>query len=320
MCMDGKLRVLSQKLMAEPSILSEQVTPELLRKAIAEKSAVYKEVDETIITFGALRKRGPLYEIGTIWTDNHYRGRKNRLAEVTFRKLLARVPAGSAVFLVSSSPKIHEMCSEYMIEVTKENIDSFVIPPCSEHIHDPHCKHFHCRFHHLNNGRRMFITTQTERRKTMRQTAFMKVSGDVCTSEPFLEYLWKLSRTHFIVICVGGGTQIKEAFKKAGYPEANYGKYGRITNTFAERQLARDVLEKNQATLQDKLAEEGIVATVIIPVLDIGSVLCHVNGDQMLITALLGFDKLIMVTTPERVKAKQQEFADLGPKFEVIGL
>lgn len=156
--MDDKILVLSQKLMAEPSILSEQVTPPLLREEINNRSACYKVVDDTIIAFGVLRKRGPLYEIGTIWVDEPYRGQPNELAEGTFRKLLGKAPAGSSVFLVSNNPKIQAFCSGYMVEVTTENIDAFDVPRCTNHYLDPHCKNFHCRFHHLDNGRRMFFT------------------------------------------------------------------------------------------------------------------------------------------------------------------
>lgn len=156
----------------------------------------------------------------------------------------------------------------------------------------------------------------------MRKTAFVKVSGDVCTSELFLEFIRKLTGKYFTVISVGGGTQISERLSKAGYTENNgwkFGTLGRELINFKVRQIARDVLEENQADLQDLLAKQNIVATVTIPVLDIGSVLCHVNGDHMLMAAYLGFDRLVVVTTPDRVKTKEEQFCQL-PKIKVIGL
>lgn len=120
-----------------------------------------------------------------------------------------------------------------------------------------------------------------------------------------------------MVVCVGGGTQINEAFKKAGIEIGKHGPLGRETKSFEERQLARDVLEFNQARLQDKLAKEGITATVTIPVIDVGSVLCHVNGDQMVKTVYLGFDDIFIITTLERREAKAKEFKDL-PKVQVL--
>lgn len=150
-----------------------------------------------------------------------------------------------------------------------------------------------------------------------RKTAFVKVSGDMCRSPRFIAALHKLTMHRFVVVCVGGGTQINEAFKKNGIKLGKHGPLGRETKSFKERQLARDVLEENQAKLQDALAEQGIIATITIPVIDIGSVLCHVNGDQMVRTVYLGFDDVFIVTTPERHGAKAEEFKDL-PKVKVL--
>lgn len=151
----------------------------------------------------------------------------------------------------------------------------------------------------------------------MRQTAFVKVSGDLCSSQEFIAGISKLARQFFVVICVGGGTQINEAFEKAGIKTGPHGPLGRETRTFKERQLARDILEQNQAELQDALAAQGIVATVTIPVLEIGSVLCHVNGDQMVRTVYLGFDRIFVITTKDRIEKKKKEFQDLS-KVEVL--
>jgi len=150
-----------------------------------------------------------------------------------------------------------------------------------------------------------------------RKTAFIKVSGDLYNSPRFIAALRALTRTFFVVICVGGGTQINRALRKAGIKPVKHGPLGRQAKSFRERQIARDVLEKNQARLQDALARKGILATVIIPVLDVGSVLCHVNGDQMVRTVYLGFDHIFIITTPKRRAKKAEEFKDL-PKVRVL--
>ncbi len=152
-----------------------------------------------------------------------------------------------------------------------------------------------------------------------RQSAFVKVSGDVCTSPVFLEFVRSISHNYEVVVCVGGGTQINQAFLEAGLLVEKYGPLGRETKSLRERQLARDVLEENKIAVQDALESLKISATVVIPVLDIGSVLCHVNGDQMIRTVYLGFDKLYVVTTGDRVSQKRKEFASL-PKVEVVSL
>lgn len=151
-----------------------------------------------------------------------------------------------------------------------------------------------------------------------RKTAFVKVSGDVCENAVFMEFLRSRAQTHYLVVCVGGGTQISEALREHGVVSAPDGPLGRELTTFTQRQIARDALEVNQATLQDALAARGISATVVIPVLDIGGVLCHVNGDVYLRSAYNGFDDLFVATLVDRVEVKQQAFQDL-PKVRIIG-
>lgn len=133
-----------------------------------------------------------------------------------------------------------------------------------------------------------------------------------------LQWIKKLSKKYYVVVCVGGGTQITEGFARANLPGGTFGPLGRELQTFEERQLARDILEKNQLGLQDRLAGIGANVDVVIPVLDIGDVLCHVNGDQFIITAYFGFDILYVVTTHERANKKKEFFA-LYPKIKIKG-
>lgn len=150
-----------------------------------------------------------------------------------------------------------------------------------------------------------------------RKNCLVKISGDVLNDEVF-DWIKKLTNDHFVVLCVGGGTQINEAFTEAGLPVGEFGPLGRETNSFEERQVARDVLERNQAKVQDQLAAIGVQVSVVIPVLDIGTVLCHVNGDQLVLTAYHGFDILYVVTTFDRVEQKKESFAPYD-KIQVVG-
>ncbi|GEM_PF-647833 len=150
-----------------------------------------------------------------------------------------------------------------------------------------------------------------------RKNCLVKISGDALGSET-LDWIKDLSSDNFVVVCVGGGTQINEAFIEAGLPVGKFGPLGRETQTFQERQLARDVLEKNQAAVQDELALRGVYASVVIPVLDIGTVLCHINGDQFVLAAYHGFDSIFVVTTIERVEEKAKLFAPYQ-KIVVVG-
>jgi len=147
---------------------------------------------------------------------------------------------------------------------------------------------------------------------------FVKVSGDEFLSCAFLDLLAELAKQKpWLVVEVGGGTQINAEFERLGFPIKVHGPLGREMDTFEERQTQRDVLERNQALLQDALAERNIFAVVEIPILIIGTVICPVNGDQMVRTAYLGYDEIYVVTTTSRAEKKAQMFSDL-PKVRVM--
>jgi acetylglutamate kinase len=146
----------------------------------------------------------------------------------------------------------------------------------------------------------------------------MKVSGDLIEQHNVLWWIGQIAAIeNYVVICTGGGTQINEAFAERGI-KPDFGPLGRKTNTFEERQLARDVLERNQAKVQDLLMEYEIHAEVIIPVVYAGSVLCHVNGDTMVETVYNGFDQIYVLTREDRAEAKREEFKEY-PKIKVVG-
>src|SRR3989338_3195621 len=149
----------------------------------------------------------------------------------------------------------------------------------------------------------------------MRKTALVKLSGDLINRADVLAWLRELATAYYVVVVCGGGLQINEQFEARGFGK-NYTTLGRETRSFDERQLARDILEKNQAEIQDLLAREGIPAVVLIPVLDIGSVLCHVNGDIFVLTAYLGYDKLFILTLESRVGAKNRRLRNIWAAFD----
>ena len=150
-----------------------------------------------------------------------------------------------------------------------------------------------------------------------RKNIFIKASGDIQKLEKFRRLIRRLSKKGFVVIGAGGGSQINNAFKKKGYKQKPHGPAGRELKKFKDRQLARDILENNQVRLQDKLDKDGIKANVMIPVFDFQSVLCHANGDLLLLLAYNGFDTLFAVTTKSRLEKKKKQFAPF-PKIKVI--
>src|SRR4030043_1844223 len=152
----------------------------------------------------------------------------------------------------------------------------------------------------------------------LKKNCLVKISGDMI-SEKVLLWIKKLSKNYPVVICVGGSSQINEAFKKIGLPVSKFGPLGRELKNLKEKQLAKDVLEKNKTKIQSLLKKVRIKAKVVIPVLDVSGVLCHLNGDQFVLSAYLGFDDLYVITTKERFTKKKELFASF-PKVKVVGL
>jgi len=147
--------------------------------------------------------------------------------------------------------------------------------------------------------------------------AFVKVSGNLIEKDEVLEWLKGVTREYYTVVCIGGGEQINEAFKQQGF-NIKFGPLGRITETLEQKQLARDVLENNQAVIQDLLDDKGISARVIIPVDDVATVLCHVNGDVKILSAYNTFDKLYVLTSKDRVEKKRIWLEQIARCFESI--
>lgn len=131
--------------------------------------------------------------------------------------------------------------------------------------------------------------------------SFVKVSGDLFQNTDFLDWVGILSKTESVTICVGGGAQINQAFAEAGFFVGKHGPLGREAKTDDEKTLAKDVLKKNRSTLENLLSTKHIHAKVIIPIMVIGDVECHINGDTMLLTSYVGFDRLYAITTENRV-------------------
>ena len=64
----------------------------------------------------------------------------------------------------------------------------------------------------------------------------------------------------------------------------------------------------NQTEIQDRLGAMSVHVSVVIPVIDIGTVLCHINCDYFVLSAYHGFNILYVVTTKERVAVQKKFF------------
>ena len=138
------------------------------------------------------------------------------------------------------------------------------------------------------------------------KNVLIKASGDVLESKALKNFVTQKAKKSFVVIVVGGGTAISKRLEVAGYAIAFDDVHGRITESWEERKIARDVLEENTKKLQDDLVGTG--AFVVPSIIDIAGVTCHINGDNYIKSAYLGFDELYVFTTKNRLKAKSKIF------------
>ena len=153
----------------------------------------------------------------------------------------------------------------------------------------------------------------------MRKNILIKVSGDLVEKEETLEFIKAKTKDGYVVVVCGGGTAIGEALKKQGI-ESKFGPAGRMVSDFRGRQIARNILENHQVELQDRFNVLSINVLVEIPVVYIGGVLCHINGDDFLKSvAYNSYDELYCLTEKGKVQKKKEIF-NKYPKIETIGV
>ncbi|MFA6585462.1 MAG: hypothetical protein WCS97_03390 [Candidatus Paceibacterota bacterium] len=103
------------------------------------------------------------------------------------------------------------------------------------------------------------------------------------------------------------------------FPVKKKGPLGREPKTHLQLQIARNVLEKNAMELKDTLTSKGVHhIRIITPFLYIGEELCPLDGDEMVRAAYLGYDKLFVITTPERKAEKERKFKPLKKKVQIL--
>ncbi|HDL02379.1 MAG TPA: hypothetical protein ENH20_00930 [Candidatus Pacearchaeota archaeon] len=150
----------------------------------------------------------------------------------------------------------------------------------------------------------------------MIKNVLIKISGDVSSNLEVLDFIKRKSEDNYTVVVCGAGTKIGEVLKAKGY-EINFDKHGRMTESFEERKIIRDILEEEQMRLQDELV--GVGVNVVVPIIQIAGVLCHINGDAYVKAGYLGFDEIYVFTLRDRVEKKKKYFSGFE-KVEILGL
>ena len=135
---------------------------------------------------------------------------------------------------------------------------------------------------------------------------------------PWKEKIKKYSKNRKLVICVGGGTQINNALAEAGIPFRKHGPLGREHQSEKEKIIAEKILAENVEKMRMFCKKQRINCKIIAPIIEIGGRKCHINGDQIILAAYLGHDQLFVLTTADRIKRKEKEFAPY-PKIKVVG-
>ena len=151
----------------------------------------------------------------------------------------------------------------------------------------------------------------------LKPNGLVKISGGGLNNDLVLEYLRGFTKEYSTVVITGGGSDINKAFREKGY-EIKFCPLGRVMDTLEERQLARNILEKNQAKLQDLLDEKGIIARVGIPYSEIETVTCPENGDLTVLRSYGGFDKIVIFTRKKMVKKKKAWVKKVAKAFSHI--
>lgn len=144
----------------------------------------------------------------------------------------------------------------------------------------------------------------------------IKVSGDLCYSKKFINFVKEIFKNNHISILVGGGKQINETLKKASYKLSKHPtKLGRELKSFKEKIIATECLYNNCHKLRKKL---NLPINIKPSILNWHKQI-HVNGDIFVLTLYHGFDKIYIVTTKNRIEIKQKEFKEYK-KIKVISL
>ncbi len=124
--MDDKLAVLSRKLKEEAALLGGQIEPSSLERALREGRGEYIEEDGLLVAFGALWPRLSALEVGSIWVDTEYRGRK--LSSRVFQALLGRQREGIPLFLITHEPHVVHLALKHDMQEADAQSWSTIIP------------------------------------------------------------------------------------------------------------------------------------------------------------------------------------------------
>jgi hypothetical protein len=139
----------------------------------------------------------------------------------------------------------------------------------------------------------------------------VKVSGSLIEDEKFYKWLSStVSPSDDSFILAGGGDGITKVLNEKAIPY-KFGPQGREISSQEGKRLALGILNTEKFILESKLMDEGINATVFLPVLVIEGKFFHMNGDSYALALYPSFDKIYIVTLKGREKSFQKNLNKL---------
>lgn len=160
------------------------------------------------------------------------------------------------------------------------------------------------------------ITVQQEKK------ILFKLSGDLLKKnqrkalDRILKRIRWCAKRYKVTACIGGGTHIDRNLLDHGIQPEQYGKLGRKVKSEHMSQIMLSTLKKNQRAMRRLFKKMDIPATVEIPRHYIGGVLCHVNGDFLVLSAFHGFDLSIVFTEKDNKPDKQAWFDEWQKDYD----
>ncbi|PID52212.1 MAG: hypothetical protein CR972_02930 [Candidatus Moraniibacteriota bacterium] len=145
----------------------------------------------------------------------------------------------------------------------------------------------------------------------------IKGSDDVTEQKEFREFVIKKAKTNYVVVICDSKKKINFTLEAAGF-EIQFDELGRrINTTLNERMIIRNILEHEEKILQDAFVGKGIV--VKAPILYAGSVLCPIDGNDLVKSYEVGFEEVFVFTTKEQATQQSYIFRKY-PKIQVFGI
>lgn len=144
---------------------------------------------------------------------------------------------------------------------------------------------------------------KTKRRKQF-YDVFVVISGSMINNLDALDWIALLAEDFKVTVCVGGGQQINDYFKKNNLP-VEFCPVGRICRTTEQKKIATKILRQNRKAVKRQLKTRKAKVKLILPLMKIGKKICHVNTDIMALNAYVEYDEIFIITIRQKVQQKK---------------